>query len=81
MKDRLTFNDFRNKLVAEVLKAIDDMELYYKENIEELREAEVYDKILSNVSGSLSLEFDLLDMEGLGFNLDFYLKGDLDNEE
>lgn len=78
--ERLTFNEFRNKLVAEVLTAIDDMELYYKENVEDVRDAEIYDRILSNVSGKLSLEFDLLDMEGLGFNLEFYLKGIQDNE-
>lgn len=80
-KDRMTFNEFRNKLIAEVLTAIDDMELYYRENVEEVREAEVYDRILSNVSGSIKLEFDLLDMEGLGLDYNFYLKGEIDNSE
>lgn len=80
-KDRMTFNEFRNKLIAEVLTAIDDMELYYKENVEEVRETEIYDRILSNVSGSIKLEFDLLDMEGLGLDYNFYLKGEIDNAE
>ena len=73
-KDRMSFNEFRNKLIAEVLTAIDDMELYYKENVEEVKEAEVYDRILSNVSGSIKLKFDLLDMEGLGLDYNFYLR-------